>query len=87
MDGVKGSDYEDERDYKKCKGCSYFLPEATGNQGVCRRNPPTLTITLIPTQKKFTQEVQLSSRFDSGWPLVKAEQWCGEWKAMIEVRI
>lgn len=83
MDGVK--DYEEEHD--SCKRCRFFLPETTGDQGVCRRYPATVQITLIPTKGKFSQEVKVAQRLDSGWPSVKADQWCGEWKVMVEVKL
>jgi hypothetical protein len=83
---IKARDY-DEENLHNCKRCRFFLPEAIGDQGVCRRYPAQLTITLIPTQNKISQQVQLAQRFDSGWPLVKDSQWCGEWKVMVEVNI
>lgn len=76
-----------ENGHNKCNECKYFIPDKKGPQGVCRRYPAQLTITLIPAQDKFTQQTSLMQRFDSGWPVVQSDQWCGEWKSLIQVKV
>lgn len=70
---------------KKCIDCEFFEPLEKGNQGTCRRYPATLTITLLPQPDRFTREVKVIRREDTGWPIVTVNGWCGEWKPEDEV--
>ena len=62
-----------------CPACRFFDGKI-GADGHCRRNPPT--VTLIPVQNAVGQTVpQPYSQFVP----VKADWWCGEFKAKFDV--
>lgn len=58
---------------KLCRGCHWFVDE--GNQGHCRRYPPTL----IPMGRPDPATGQMQMSLSSAWPPVQRGQWCGEW--------
>lgn len=58
--------------FKSCGQCRHFLPE--GQQGFCRRNPPT--VVLLP-QRGPGGAVGVAPA--STWPPVTPNQWCGEY--------
>lgn len=62
---------------QKCGLCSFYRPwsDAQG-RAVCKRNPPTVTITSgAPDLDGLKPQV-----YSVMYPAVKAEDWCGEFK-------
>lgn len=72
-----------------CASCKY-AHEMT-DQGQCRRFPPILQQTImrpvgnpvaLPNGQQVVPQMQTQSMYS--WPAVKANGWCGEWKAKNE---
>lgn len=60
---------------QQCGACLYYMPEAVGsNQGICRRFPPPVMLTL---QKDGAPG---DLRHVWHFPRMMEEGWCGEWK-------
>lgn len=54
-----------------CRTCQWFDAMSSGHVGSCRRYPPTV----IPYHKEGSTQ-----RDTTEWPVVEAEDWCGEHK-------
>lgn len=68
-----------------CKTCRHFLRIATEpDQGECRHSPPQVTIALIPSQDIAGRRGMAPQNL-TAWPLVKDEQFCGEWAGHLTV--
>jgi len=55
---------------KTCGNCRWHDDEA------CRRNPPHATAIPVPVQSLQGMRMQLQNI--AVWPMVRAEDWCGE---------
>jgi len=54
---------------KACKDCTFWNPQAK-DQGQCRRHAPQLV----------AFEVDERVKFESKFPVTKAEDWCGDFQ-------
>lgn len=54
-----------------CGNCRFYR-SLTGDQGHCRRNPPTV-ITVTSSNPKHGLQPE------TAWPVVDSGAWCGEW--------
>jgi len=76
-----------------CANCQFFLPGQEANvMGVCRRHPPVVFMLPMQSAPPSGEEQkilriagaqpkppQVTLQFPSAWPMVRPEQWCGEW--------
>lgn len=60
--------------FKSCGQCRHYVPDDKGQQGVCRRNPPTVVV--LP-QRGPGGAVGVAPV--GMWPPVMPNQWCGEY--------
>lgn len=63
----------------RCK-CSHF--PKTEDMGECRAKPPTHFIFLLPARNLANQQT-LQGMGQSGWPAIRRNQWCGEFRAKV----
>lgn len=64
--------------HQSCANCLYFWEEE-GTFQACRRNAPRPIVLPLPQQALEHPKTLIL------WPPTRAERWCGEWKAMIDV--
>lgn len=77
---------------KACDTCRYFQPgqrvSTEAHDGTCRFSPPANYSTPLPETEQPPPEpdeygtVGLITFHDTtytGWPIVRASDWCGEW--------
>jgi hypothetical protein len=72
-----------------CKDCQYFVKAAgdiTNTQGNCRRYPPYPQIVALPIPPKQLvgglNEIKMQQL--NALPIVGVDNWCGEFKAVVE---
>lgn len=66
---------------KRCEDCRYSIVNGNGNGGAqreCRRNPPH------SFSRRMPQLAAGEPMFMRFYPFTKADDWCGEWKAVEE---
>lgn len=56
-----------------CGNCRFF------RQAACHRNPPVGHAFIVPQQDALGR-AQFEPQTISYWPMVKQNQWCGEWQ-------
>jgi hypothetical protein len=63
-----GNDMNDEQinDVESCGGCKFYFPIDAGDEGFCRRYPPTVLVTGESVESYFVD--------------IGAADWCGEWR-------
>lgn len=76
---------------RRCKNCTSFK-WTSGGEGVCRYNPPTTFMALIPVGspifKAGGSAQGIEPRFTASWPPVKEDQWCRTgWEAKDENKV
>jgi len=67
----------------KCSQCLYFL--CLDGLTVCRRNPPTACVIVVPRQNILTGQVEATPQAISTRPPVQPDDWCGEFRASKEI--
>lgn len=55
-----------------CDTCVFFEPGRNGFTGRCKRNPPSHVV------DPNNHGERLSDKVRSMWPIVRADEWCGE---------
>lgn len=63
-----------------CKHCFFWLEEGE-EQGLCRRNPPTVISCVGGTCP------ELSTEIETVFPATSEDDWCGEWQKAEDERI
>lgn len=70
---------------ERCDTCRFSAMEKKDR--VCRFNPPQLTFIGIPTQQMvpgpqgLQRAVGIQAQACTSFPMVQADQWCGQWQA------
>jgi hypothetical protein len=61
-----------------CENCKFWEQEESDipSMGLCHRYAP---------RPVATHPVKGPESMDTVWPRTKGEEWCGEWKAKVEV--
>lgn len=66
---------------RACEACGYCVKEPPGDL-TCHRMPPQLTYLALPTMQPGAlgsrPQQGLAIQNYSGWPIVRRDQWCGE---------
>jgi hypothetical protein len=65
---------------KTCSECEFY-EVLEREQGVCHRFPPAATVCLVPHQHPLSREMSMTPQNFSASPMVRGEQWCGEFRA------
>jgi len=63
-----------------CANCK-FCSRGDGQDLLCRRLPPQSTVVLRPAQT--LQGTQLVPTPVTSWPLVRKDEWCGEFEMQL----
>lgn len=64
-----------------CLGCAFFERYHGTETGECRISPP------VRLPREFSQDATAGNRVRNeevrwGWPVVKTDQWCGEFRSI-----
>jgi len=69
----------------KCATCRFFEPDqfvdAFDNEGACHRRAPLPRSFLFCENRRETPIFVVDQ-----WPIVSAEEWCGEWEVIAETK-
>ena len=67
---------------KQCGDCKFWNPpEAIGNAGECRKNPPTMQP--MPMQSAAGQ---MGMTIHGIFPPAKRDAWCGQWEPALPLK-
>jgi hypothetical protein len=58
---------------KTCENCRFFAPSTSGT-GDCRRHAPA------PSNVRIRRMDEDCPRFESWWPVMNEDDWCGEFQ-------
>jgi hypothetical protein len=73
----------------KCEQCEFYVPtkmsqakgqEAEHVEGECREASPQVTHIMVQVQSMVARGPTIQPMGFAGWPIVKADQWCGRFR-------
>jgi len=59
---------------ESCEVCKFYEPYGNGEEGRCRRHPPTM---------RFPDEYPINIEENRIFPVTHSDEWCGEFKGLV----
>lgn len=67
----------------RCDTCACYQEHQTSGRGICRLNPPQMTVHLLPGPANLAGQQSVQPIPFVAWPQVGATDWCYQHKSEI----